>query len=111
MKNRKRYLDEGRSLEGNALQKALRAEGFSKKVNELRKEGLSFEQATEQALLWINTQAVLDNPDQIAGGNPLGVEGMGDAGVNSSIGAQWKYRVSAIDEYIIVCYKAYRNKK
>jgi hypothetical protein len=33
--------------------------------------------------------AALHNPDQIGGGG-LGAEGVGDKGVNSSLGSQWK---------------------
>jgi len=42
----------------------------------------------------------LHNPDQIAGGNPLNIGGMGDSKINSSIGIQWRYRIDAIDEQI-----------
>ena len=100
LRNRERYNAEGRSVEGNASQHAYRAEAYSKKINELREKGLSYGEAKIQAKLWMDSQAVLHNPDQIAGGNPLTLGGMGDAGVNSSIGAQWKYRISTVDEYV-----------
>lgn len=45
-------------------------------------------------------QAALHNPDQIAGGNPLNIGGLGDRKVNSSIGSQWKYRIEVVDEQI-----------
>ena len=48
----------------------------------------------------MDTQAALHNPDQIAGGNPLNVEGVGDKAINSSIGSQWKYRIDYADERI-----------
>lgn len=35
-------------------------------------------------------QAVLHGPDQVAGGRPDAYDGLGDSGINSSIGAQWR---------------------
>ncbi|UFU06279.1 polymorphic toxin type 15 domain-containing protein [Ruania halotolerans] len=40
----------------------------------------------------VKGMAVLHGPDQIAGGHPYRVDGLGDSGVNSSFGAQWKDR-------------------
>jgi hypothetical protein len=100
LRNRERYNTEGRSAEGNALQQAVRKRALAQKILELRESGLSYSEAKAEVKLWSESQAVLHNPDQIAGGNFLGVGGMGDAGVNSSIGAQWKYRIGAVDEYI-----------
>ena len=48
----------------------------------------------------METQAALHNPDQIAGGNPLKIDGMGDSNINSSIGIQWRYRIDMVDEKI-----------
>lgn len=42
----------------------------------------------------------MHDPDQIAGGNPLNVVGMGDRRVNQSIGAQWKNRIDDLDKQI-----------
>ncbi|MFE1646488.1 polymorphic toxin type 15 domain-containing protein [Microbacterium sp. P01] len=39
-------------------------------------------------------QAVLHGPDQVAGGRPERFDGLGDAGINSSLGSQWKNRVN-----------------
>lgn len=44
---------------------------------------------------------ILHNPDQIAGGYADRIGGMGDSGINSSIGAQWQYRIDAVDEQIL----------
>jgi Novel toxin 15 len=38
--------------------------------------------------------------DQIAGGHPSGISGVGDLDVNSSIGSQWKDRVYLLDAEI-----------
>ena len=48
---------------------------------------MSFREAKDKAEKWLSSQAALHNPDQIAGGNPMNVSGLGDKGVNSSIGA------------------------
>ena len=98
--NRDRYLAEGRALEGNVAQQAAREQALTDKIEELVDSGKSIEDATKQANDWMNTQAALHNPDQIAGGNPLNVSGMGDKGINSSLGSQWKYRIDDVDEQI-----------
>ncbi|WP_411831052.1 polymorphic toxin type 15 domain-containing protein [Peribacillus frigoritolerans] len=93
-------MEEGRALEGNAAQKLARKEALKEKVLELRKQGLSRQDANKKANEWLETQAALHNPDQIAGGNPINIGGMGDKKVNSSIGSQWKYRIDVLDEQI-----------
>ena len=100
LKNRERYIAEGRAIEGNIVQQAVRKEARAQKIAELRKNGLSYSEAKKQAEEWLKSQAVLHNPDQIAGGNPLNIGGMGDSKINSSIGSQWKYRIDAVDEQI-----------
>ncbi|MEI3605172.1 polymorphic toxin type 15 domain-containing protein [Pseudogracilibacillus sp. SE30717A] len=100
LKNRERYIEEGRALEGNAAQRAEREKQLNKKIKELRKEGLSRKEAEKQAQEWMRTKAVVHNPDQIAGGNPLSIGGLGDKRVNSSIGSQWKYRIDILDNKI-----------
>ncbi|WP_228471778.1 polymorphic toxin type 15 domain-containing protein [Listeria welshimeri] len=100
LKNRERYIAEGRALEGNAAQQAAREEAYVQKVNELQKNGLSLSQAKKEAREWLDTQAALHNPDQIAGGKADIIGGMGDKGINSSIGSQWRYRIDIVDEQI-----------
>ncbi|GHU61364.1 hypothetical protein FACS189418_0900 [Clostridia bacterium] len=98
--NRDRYLAEGRALEGNAVQQAVREQALTDKIEELIDSGKTIEDAVKQANDWMDTQAALHNPDQIAGGNPLNISGMGDKGINSSLGSQWKYRIDDVDERI-----------
>jgi hypothetical protein len=100
IKNRDRYLKDGRALEGDAAQRLARQEALKEKVAELRKQGLSREEAKKQAEEWLETQAALHNPDQIAGGNPRHIGGMGDKKINSSIGSQWKSRIKDLDKQI-----------
>ncbi|MFJ7366760.1 polymorphic toxin type 15 domain-containing protein [Peribacillus frigoritolerans] len=100
LKNRERYIEEGRVLDGNAAQKAARVKAYIDKVDELRETGLSRKESEKQATVWLNEQAALHNPNQIAGGNPLDIGGMGDKRVNSSLGSQWRYRIDVIDEQI-----------
>jgi Novel toxin 15 len=100
LKNRERYIAEGRAIEGNMAQQAARENAYLDKVTELRRNGLSQEQAKIKAKEWMDTQAALHNPDQIAGGNPVNIGGMGNKAINSSIGSQWKYRIDAVDEQI-----------
>lgn len=49
----------------------------------------------------MKTQAVLHNPDQIAGGNPMNLTGFGDKNINSSIGSQWRYRIDDLEKRVM----------
>ena len=100
LKNRDRYIAEGRAIEGNAAQQVARENAYLDKVAELRRSGITKEQAEIDAKKWLDTQAALHNPDQIAGGNPKKVGDTGDKNINSSIGSQWKYRIDMVDEQI-----------
>ena len=46
------------------------------------------------------TQAVLHEFDQIVGGDPENITGLGDKRVNSSIGAQWKTRAIVLENAV-----------
>lgn len=54
----------------------------------------------KEANAWLKTKAALHHPNQIAGGKPNIIAGLGDKSVNSSLGAQWKYRIDVVDEQI-----------
>ncbi|HFR4146700.1 TPA: polymorphic toxin type 15 domain-containing protein [Bacillus cereus] len=100
LKNRERYIAQGRAIEGNAAQQAAREEAYVQKINELQREGLTLSNAKKKAKEWLDTQAALHNPDQIAGGKAEIIGGMGDKRINSSIGSQWRYRIDIVDEQI-----------
>lgn len=87
LQNRERYLAEGRAIEGNATQQAMREKVYLEKIDELRDKGLTKRETTTQADEWMKNNSALHDPDQIAGGNPLNVTGMGDKRVNYSIGS------------------------
>lgn len=93
---------DGRDPKGDAAQKVAREEALSDKTLELRRQdpSLTRKQAQEQAEKWLETQTALHNPDQVAGGHAAIISGMGDARVNSSIGAQWPKRIKAIDQQV-----------
>ncbi|HEK9100049.1 hypothetical protein KFD70_10455 [Bacillus pfraonensis] len=100
IRNRDQYLLEGRSKQGNAAQRLARKQAIQDKIDELMEEGLSFREAEEQASKWIKGKAALHDPDQIAGGHPLTITGMGDSRINSSLGSQWKSRIVDVDKKI-----------
>jgi len=100
LKNREKYIEQGRAIEGNAAQQAAREEAYVQKINELQREGLTLSKAKKIAKEWLNTQAALHNPDQIAGGKAEVIGGLGDKRINSSIGSQWRYRIDIVDEQI-----------
>ncbi|WP_235850133.1 polymorphic toxin type 15 domain-containing protein, partial [Niallia circulans] len=77
-----------------------REEAYVQKINELQREGLTLSKAKKQAKEWLDTQAALHNPDQIAGGKAEVIGGLGDKRINSSIGSQWRYRIDIVDEQI-----------
>jgi hypothetical protein len=47
------------------------------------------DEALRQVDAWMGTQAVLHDPDQVAGGDGDALTGLGNSSVNSSIGSQW----------------------
>ncbi|WP_221760741.1 polymorphic toxin type 15 domain-containing protein [Streptococcus gordonii] len=98
--NRERYLKEGRSKEGTKAQKAARRKVLEDKTRELILSGDAPDVAEKKAKEWMEEQAALHDPDQIAGGDPTKISGMGDRRVNSSLGSQWKTRIDAMDEQI-----------
>ena len=89
----------GRSPEGSKAQAVEREKALAEKVEKLMDadKTLSEEKAEALAKEWIKTQAALHDPDQIAGGNPENITGMGDARINSSIGSQWQAKSRADD--------------
>ncbi|VED66507.1 MULTISPECIES: polymorphic toxin type 15 domain-containing protein [Streptococcus] len=98
--NRERYLKEGRSKEGSKAQKAARKEALEDKIRELMLSGDTPDVAEKKAKEWMKEQAALHDPDQIAGGDPTKIRGVGDRRVNSSLGSQWKTRIDDMDEQI-----------
>ena len=93
-------IEQGCVIESNAAQKASREKAFVDKLDELQDAGLSLKEAEERAHKWLGSQAALLNPDQVAGGHASNVGGVGDKGVNASIGSQWRYRIDYVDEQI-----------
>lgn len=84
--------------EGKKAQDITREKETQSRIESNRKKGMSYSDAKAEAQEWIKTRAVLHNPDQIAGGDPGKVSGMGDAKVNSSIGSQWRTRVGQLSK-------------
>lgn len=90
----------GRDPKSVIQQQKIRERELKKKIKEYAEQGLSRKEAKEKANKWIKTQAALHDPDQIAGGNPLNVTGMGDKRINSSIGSQWKTRGDDVEKQV-----------
>jgi hypothetical protein len=104
LEGRARYQEIGRQGTGAAQQKArdkYSAELVDKFVETLRENGVRGAAAQQQAAAMaadrMKSLSALHNPDLIAGGKDA-VTSMGDKGVNSSIGSQWKDRVAELDE-------------
>lgn len=91
----------GRDIsEGKKAQEIAREKALQSRIEHNQKKGMSYSEAKAEAQEWIKKQAALHNPDQIAGGDPSKVSGMGDAGVNSSIGSQWRSRVEHLKQNV-----------
>ena len=73
---------------------------FQEYTQELRATNrLTDSVATAQAATEAKSLAALHELDMIAGGKAKNVAGMGDARVNSSIGASWRSRVDGMDKH------------
>lgn len=104
LEGRQRFEDIGRKGTGAEQAKARAAYGnelAGKYKAQLNKQGITGQAAQDQAAKMaadkMSTLAALHNPDMIAGGKDV-VTSIGDKGVNSSIGAQWKDRVADLDK-------------
>ena len=100
LKNRQQYLDKGRVPEASVAQQTARQEALADKIAELRNQGMSRAEAKTQAEGWMKGQAALHDPDMIAGGNSTNIQGLGDSKINSSLGSQWRTRISEVDRQI-----------
>lgn len=101
LKNRIEYLENGRTSDSLRAQQNARDDAFDDMYDDLRDQGLSKDDATELANEWLASQAALHRLDGIAGGDVTDISDVGDARVNSSLGAQWQSRVGAIDRAVI----------
>lgn len=95
--NRGRYIEGGRPSASLAAQRRARESARKTEILRLRRLGQDRETAARNADGWLATQAATHRLDGIAGGNVTDISGVGDSGVNSSLGSQWRSRVSAID--------------
>ena len=104
LEGRARFKEIGRK--GTGAEQAKARAKYSKELTKKFKDQLAEQgvvgaeaqkRATAMAADKMNTLAALHNPDMIAGGKDV-VTAMGDKGVNSSIGSQWKGRVAELDE-------------
>jgi hypothetical protein len=101
LKNRVEYLDNGRTPDSVRAQQAARDAAFRDMYDDLRDQGLSKDAADKAAKEWLRTQAATHRLDGIAGGDVTDISGVGDTRVNSSLGSQWRSRVSDIDRAVI----------
>ncbi|WP_454111897.1 polymorphic toxin type 15 domain-containing protein [Microbacterium aurum] len=101
LRNRIEFLDKGRTPDSVRAQQNARDYALQQRILELRREGQSRDEAKQNALEWLTTQAATHRLDGIAGGNMTDISGVGDARVNSSLGSQWRSRVGDIDRAVI----------
>ena len=98
--NRENYIKNGRSPDSQKYQAAARDKGILERQLEYMKKGVDSKTALQLAEQDLKGMAALHGTDQIAGGRADNITGLGDAGINSSIGSQWKGRVNILDDYV-----------
>ena len=87
---RKDETGDGRAPEADVAQRRAKEKAFQSRIStNMEKKNMSYGEAKKEAEEWMNGQAALHNPDQVAGGDPNKVSRMGNSRVNSSIGSQW----------------------
>jgi len=108
-KNRQAYLKRaeesdtgsGRSEEGSRAQEAFRETERERLIlKKMKTEQKNRKTAEKEVDAFMETQAALHDPDQIAGGNPTKIRALGNKRINSSIGSQWKKNVGTLDKAI-----------
>ncbi len=107
IKNRDAYLERakngktGRSKEGGKAQKEYREQFKEDMVEDLMENhGKSYSEAEKLTDDFMKDKAALHDPDQVAGGHADNITGLGDSGINSSLGRQWKDRIPDVDKQI-----------
>lgn len=102
LKNREEYKKNGRSNEGSKAQKDYREAVKAEKIKEYRKldRKLTYDEAKAKADAYMKDKAALHDPDQIAGGHGTNITGLGNSGINSSLGSQWKTRIENIEAQV-----------
>lgn len=89
----------GRDTKAERVPKAdARALARAERIDELVDSGMSIDEAIAEADTWMQTQAALHDPDQVAGGDPEHVEHVGDRATNSAIGGGWPSRIDQVDD-------------
>jgi Domain of unknown function (DUF4157)/Novel toxin 15 len=91
----------GRPPEARIKQEQFRATQKLKKINEYMNEGskLSYEDSEKKADAFMKTQAALHEADLVAGGD-VTPTALGSKYINSSIGSQWRTRISFVDSFV-----------
>ncbi|WP_299315307.1 polymorphic toxin type 15 domain-containing protein [uncultured Aquimarina sp.] len=101
IKNRDEYLKNKRSKEGSKAQKEYREQFREDMVEDLMEnQGRSYNEAEKLADDFMSNKAALHDPDQVAGGFADNITGLGDSGVNSSLGSQWRTRIGDVDKQV-----------
>lgn len=101
IRNRGDYVVDGRTSASTRAQQEAREIALQQQIRVLRRQGQSQQEATQNARDWLATQAATHRLDGIAGGHQTDISGVGDAGVNSSLGSQWRSRVTALDDAVV----------
>lgn len=104
IRRRAEYDPRHRTPDSLRAQQDARDAALNDKFFELLSEGQGEDQAMQNAKDWLSTQAATHRLDGIAGGDVADVSGVGDSGVNSSLGSQWRTRIgdiqSAVDGFV-----------
>ncbi|WP_340105894.1 polymorphic toxin type 15 domain-containing protein [Rhodohalobacter sp. 8-1] len=108
LKNRKAFIKRkatsrsGRDPESAKLQREFRREKKLEMIQDLMEENeeMLYSEAEEIVEERMSELAALHDPDQIAGGEASGITRLGAKNINSSIGAQWRYRIGGLTTHV-----------
>ncbi len=110
LNNRSNYSQHGRSHSGNVAQAEYRAAILSvlRDLKMEEDENILFSDAEAWARNYLDSQAALHDPDQVAGGDPKGIAqgrydsmaGLGNKRINSSIGSRWRTRAPRLENAV-----------
>jgi hypothetical protein len=95
---RKAQTGSGRDPRSASLQELRRGHARINMITDAIANGLSRPAAEAAVDAKMSKEAILHNPDMVAGGMVDPTGGLGDLSINSSIGSQWRTKVTGLDD-------------
>ena len=109
--NRNDFIRRGRHPDSDAYQQVARQKARSIRINEFIDQGISSSEAVRLADEWMDTQAALYSPDQIAVGYADRITCRDSRSVNCAISSQWKTRIWELDRTTRELYESMNSEQ